>query len=135
MVVMEEKEKDGTILFEVTGTVIAGQKKAVALGYPTANIACAVSNAADNGEPVPSGIYAGEAVWNGASYPAALYKEDGKDVLEAYLLDFSQNLYGETLTLRARHKIRDVAKFPDTASLITAIAADIAAVKKLCSQE
>jgi riboflavin kinase/FMN adenylyltransferase len=126
---MEQKKNDGTILFEVTGTVIAGQKKAAALGYPTANIACAGSAA------VASGIYAGEAVWNGVSYPAALYKEDGKDVLEAYLLDFSQDLYGQTLTLRARHKIRDVAKFPDTATLVAAIAADIDAIKKLCSQE
>lgn len=116
-----------TILFEVSGTVIAGKKKAIALGWPTANVAC--------GSDIPSGIYAGDALWNGTSYPAALYKEDGKDALEAHLLDFSGDLYGETLTLRARRKIRDVKKFPDAEELAAAIANDIATIKKLCSRE
>ncbi len=118
-----------TPLFALTGTVAAGDKKASALGYPTANLPCPA------GAGIPPGIYAGEAVWRAVSYPAALYKEEGKDVLEAHLLDFSENLYGETLTLRARHKVRDGKKFPDEASLIAAIADDIATVRKLCSRE
>lgn len=114
-------------LFEATGIVIAGDRKAAALGYPTANIPCP--------DGIPSGIYAGEAVWHAVSYPAALYKEEGRDVLEAHLLGFSGNLYGEALTLRARHKVRDGRKFPDEASLVAAIADDIASIRKLCSQE
>jgi riboflavin kinase/FMN adenylyltransferase len=122
---MEEAQK--TVLFEVSGTVFAGQKKATALGYPTANIIC--------DSDVPSGIYVGEAIWKNTTYSAALYKEDGKDAIEAHLLDFSGNLYGETLTLRARHKIRDVKKFPNQKELIAVIAADIATIKKICSRE
>lgn len=125
MMVMERVKK--TVLFEGSGIVSAGQKKATALGYPTANIVC-------KGD-VPSGIFAGDVVWNDAIYPAALYKEDGKNAIEAHLLDFSGDLYGEKLTFRAIQKIRDVKKFPSQEDLIAAIAADVATIKKICSQE
>jgi FAD synthase len=121
------KDNDKTTLFEISGVVVAGEKKATKLGYPTANIAC--------GNDVPSGIYAGEVVWNGAAHPAALYKGNEKNVIEAHLLDFSGTLYGETLTFRAFHKIRNMKIFPDQATLIAAIANDITTIKKLCSQE
>lgn len=117
------------LLFEISGVVVAGQKKAAPLGYPTANIPC--SERAD----IPSGIFAGEAILNGTAYPAALYKEDGRDVVEAHLLDLSRDLYGETLTLRGRHKVRDPRKFTDRTALAAAIADDIATIRKLCSPE
>ena len=98
---MEETRK--ATLFEVSGAVIQGKKEATALGYPTANIACPNN--------IPSGIYAGNVIWQGKAYPAALYKEDGKDMIEAHLLDFSKDLYGETLTFQSFHKVRDTKKF------------------------
>ncbi len=122
---MEETTKIN--LFEVSGIVVEGKKKATELGCPTANIAC--------GDDIPSGIYAGRVVWKDIAYPAALYKEDGKGVIEAHLLDFSEVLYGETLIFRAFSKVREVKKFTSKEDLIAAIANDIATVKKLCSQE
>lgn len=112
-------------LFSVEGTVQEGDKMGLGLGYPTANIACDVT--------IPSGIYAGEAVWKSIAYPAALYKENGKGVLEAHLLDFSGNLYGESLVLRARAKVRDANIFSKKEDLLAAIARDVADIKKLCS--
>ena len=115
------------MLFEVSGIVAEGDHKATSLGYPTANIDC--------GDAIPSGIYAGNVLWCGNTYPAAVYKESGKKVVEAHLLDFSGNLYGETLTIRAFHTVRDGKAFPNQEELIAAIADDIATIKKLCSQE
>jgi riboflavin kinase/FMN adenylyltransferase len=121
------EKKGETVLFEVSGIVAEGKKEATELGYPTANIACE--------RDVPSGIYAGSVVWNGIAYPAAIYKEDGENVIEAHLLDFSGNLYGEALVFRVARKVRDVKKFSSEKDLIAGIAQDIATIKKLCLRE
>jgi FAD synthase len=104
-------------LFSVEGIVQKGAGKGAQLGFPTANIPCA-------GE-VPSGIYAGEVMRKEKSYPAAIYKEDGKNIIEAHLLDFSGNLYGETIQVVAHKKIRDTKKFASEQELVAAIQKDI----------
>lgn len=109
------------LLFTIEGVVQMGDKKGSMLGYPTANIPCDTS--------IESGIYAGEVVWKGIAYPAAIYKEGGKNVVEAHLLDFSGTLYGERMTLRAYYKVRDVKTFSKKEDLIAAIAKDIINVK------
>lgn len=119
--------KDRAVIFMVKGVVEKGKKEANGLGFPTANIPCETG--------APSGIYAGEVIWKNATYPAALYKEDGKNVVEAHLLDFSGNLYGQELTFIARKKMREVKKFPEKKELAAAIAQDIKDIKALCSQE
>lgn len=108
-------------IFEAEGVAEKGGGRGKKLGFPTVNIPCAGS--------APSGIYAGEVVWNGKSYPAAVYKEDGKNIVEAHLLDFSGNLYGETIKIIAREKIRDVKKFQNEKDLIAAISGDIANIR------
>jgi len=119
--------KERVIIFKVEGTVMMGNKKGSELGFPTANI---VSTGL-----IPDGIYAGEAVRKGITYPAAIYKDGSKDIVEAHLLDFSDNLYGEVLTIVAYHKVRDSRTFADEKELISAISKDIEEIKKLCSQE
>lgn len=110
--------------FKVEGVVQRGDKKGKELGFPTANLSCDSS--------IPSGIYAGEVVWKGTVYLAALYKEDRKNAVEAHLLDFSGDLYGEKLTVLAYQKMRDVKIFPKKEELIAAISQDIADIRKLC---
>ncbi len=124
---MPRGEKNRIILFRVEGIVQQGEKRGTELGFPTANIPCFDS--------VPGGIYAGEILWKSVSYPAALYKEDGKDMIEAHVLDFSGNLYGERLTVFGYRKVRDVRSFSKQEELIAAISKDIADAKKLCSVE
>ena len=109
-------------LFRVEGVVQRGDREGSKLGFPTANIRMAQS--------VPSGIYAGEAMWKGTIYPAAIYKEDGRDVVEAHLIDFSGELYGERLTVVAYKKIRDVKKFASRGKLAAAIARDVKKIKR-----
>lgn len=112
-----------TILFETTGVVLEGKKRGKELGFPTANIS--------GGNSVPAGIYAGKVILKGKTYPAAIYKSGEKDFLEAHILDFSRNIYGETITIVAEKKIRDSKFFADNKELIAAISKDIEDIKKL----
>ncbi|MGC9599040.1 MAG: riboflavin kinase [Minisyncoccia bacterium] len=109
-------------LFKIEGAVQRGDREGSKLGFPTANIGTAQS--------VPSGIYAGEATWKGTVYPAAIYKEDGRNVVEAHLIDFSGELYGEQLIVVAYKKIREVKKFKNTEELIAAITSDVKKIKQ-----
>ncbi len=131
--------KNSTVLFKIYGVVLEGKKKGSKLGFPTVNISCDNSIYGEHGgfdklaagRTIPSGIYAGEAIWKGISHPAAIYKSDEKDTIEAHLLDFSDNLYGETITIIAEQKIRDSRFFPSREELIAAISKDIEDIKKI----
>ncbi|MBY0539602.1 riboflavin kinase [Patescibacteria group bacterium] len=104
-----------------TGIIIEGSKKASALGFPTANITVS--------EPV-NGIYAGTVFVEGKEYFAALFGDEKRGLLEAYILNFSGNLYGKHATFTLIEKIREHGTFSDDESLQSAIAADVASVKK-----
>ncbi len=120
---MPNNIKNFTILFKADGKVLEGSKKGNKLGFPTANLFCADS--------VPGGIYAGEVIWKGIAYPAAIYKSNAKDIIEAYLLDFSDNLYGEAITIIGYHKVRNSYAFPNKEELIAAISKDVEDIRKL----
>ena len=111
-------------IFSVRGRVRKGEGKGTALGFPTVNIPCPAN--------IPSGIFAGEVWWRGRKYPAALYKNTTKEILEAHILDFSGNVYGEEIRITAFKKIRDTQQFADTDLLIAVISEDIKAITKLC---
>ena len=123
---MPNNIKNSTIIFKADGIVLEGKKKGSELGFPTANIT--------GDDSVPAGIYAGEVFWKDTAYPAAIYKGDTKDAIEAHLLDFSDNLYGETITIIAYQKVRDSKIFSNREELIAAIGKDIEDIKK-CLQE
>ncbi|MBM3257545.1 MAG: riboflavin kinase [Candidatus Liptonbacteria bacterium] len=112
-------------LFLVIGKVQEGKKRGRVLGFPTANLACPPA--------VPPGIYAGEAAWQNKVFPAALYKEKDRDVIEAHLLDFQGELYGELVTLAAYKKLREPANFANDEELISAIKKDIEEIRKCLS--
>lgn len=120
-------KENRALLFKIEGVIQKGSGDANGLGFPTANLSC--------DDSIPSGIYAGEVMWEGTAYPAALYKEDAKNAVEAHLLNFSGDLYGKKMIFCAHQKIRDVKIFPTREELVTAISQDIADIKKLCLRE
>lgn len=113
-------------LFGVTGIVVRGKGEGRALGFPTANVPCA--------RTLPAGIYRGEVLRGRTIYPAAVYKEENKGIVEAHLLDFTADIYGETLTVTAHEKIRDVIAFKTRDELVAAIRKDIFHIRK-CLRE
>lgn len=102
------------------GIVEQGSKRASALGFPTINIPLSEKNL--------SGIYAAKVTSGINEYLAAAYADPKRNILEAYLLDFDDDLYGKKVSITLYDKIRDSREFPDDESLKKQIAEDVEAV-------
>jgi FAD synthase len=74
-----------------TGTVERGMELGKPIGFPTANIP--FQNEAF------SGTYIGKVSVEGTEYPAAIYANQKRNLLESHLLDFSGDLYGVEMTV------------------------------------
>jgi riboflavin kinase/FMN adenylyltransferase len=124
---------------EVRGVVVTGDKRGAAeLGYPTANVDV------PDGICIPGvGIYAG---WyrraDGSTHPAAISlglrptfyatgEAGARPVLEAFLLDFDGDLYGEAAAVRFVAKLRDERRFEEVSELIAQMQRDVAETRRL----
>lgn len=106
---------------EFSGIVTEGSQKAGALGYPTVNLPCPGLTL--------SGIYAGLVRIDRQEHPAVVYADQRRKLLEAHLLNFKENLYGETVGLRLLDKLRDDREFKDAKEQEEAIVADVESAK------
>jgi len=108
---------------EVEGTVVTGDRRGKALGFPTANL-----------EPPPDllipplGIYAGAALGHRAAISIGTNPHFGGSDrrIEAFLLDFDGDLYGRRLVVELWERLRDEAAFGSEEELIEAIDDDVA---------
>ena len=97
--------------WRVTGMVIGGARRGTVLGFPTANIALPAATA------LAHGIYAVRVLVDGKTHPAAAYLgtrptfDDGAPVLEVFLLDFDDNLYGRQIAVDFIDHIRGDRRF------------------------
>src|SRR5262249_21924311 len=100
---------------EVRGTVERGDARGRDLGFPTAHVAVPerICLPAD-------GVYAGTFIGDdGIERVAALsvgrrptfYEEAGMLLLEAYVLDFTGDLYGQRAKVRFRYRLRPQERF------------------------
>jgi riboflavin kinase / FMN adenylyltransferase len=107
---------------EVDGTVVVGDERGGTLGFPTANIAV---------EPtllVPAnGIYAGHALGHSAAISVGTNPHYGgkERRIEAHLLDFSDDLYGQRLVVELWQRLRDEQAFASEEELVAQIARDV----------
>ena len=106
-----------------SGVAVKGQGRASALGYPTANIPLTHN--------IPSGIYAGKVSVKGKEYAAAIYADPDRKLLEAHLLDFTDNLNLAALDIVPTKKIRENQNFENDLALRKAIENDIKKVRQL----
>lgn len=120
--------------YSMKGEVQHGQHLGTDLGYPTCNI-----NPHRRRIPL-HGVYACEVRLVDRYFPAAVnigYRptvtEDGEALLEAHILDFSEELYGRTIEVIYRKKLRDEVKFDGLEALKTAIAKDVEETRKVLS--
>jgi riboflavin kinase / FMN adenylyltransferase len=119
---------------EVRGTVERGDQRGRELGFPTANVAVPerVCLPADG---VYAGTYIGE---DGVEHLAAIslgrrptfYAEAGMLLLEAYLLDFDGDLYGQRARVRFHRRLRGQERFESIDELIAQMARDVEAVRE-----
>jgi riboflavin kinase/FMN adenylyltransferase len=102
----------------VSGTVVHGDKRGRELGYPTANLRL------DPGCALAHGIYAvrvgvGERRYDGvASFGRRPMFDQGTVLLEAFLFDFSGDLYGEVIDVAFVDWIRPELKLDSVADLV-----------------
>jgi riboflavin kinase / FMN adenylyltransferase len=118
---------------EVRGRVEQGDRRGRELGFPTANVAVPerVCLPADG---VYSGTYIDDA---GVERLAAIslgrrptfYEESGLLLLEAYLLDFDGDLYGQAARIRFHDRLRGQERFESVDGLIAQMARDVQAVR------
>jgi riboflavin kinase/FMN adenylyltransferase len=111
---------------EVEGTVVAGDQRGGTLGFPTANIAV------EPGLLVPvHGIYAGLAGGYRAAASIGVNPHYGGSErrIEAFLLDFQGDLYGQRLRLELWQWLRDERAFASEEELVRQIAADVDAAR------
>jgi riboflavin kinase / FMN adenylyltransferase len=113
--------------FEVEGLVVEGDRRGKSLGFPTANLELPPDQLLP-----PKGIYAGAAHGHRAAISIGVNPHYGGTVLrvEAHLIDFDGDLYGQRLSVELWERLRDELAFAGEAELIDAIAADVAAARR-----
>ncbi len=111
---------------EVDGTVVVGDERGGTLGFPTANVSV------EPGLLVPkNGIYAGFALGTRAAISIGLNPHYGgtERRIEAHLLDYEGDLYGQRLVVELWQRLRDERAFEDEAALVEQIARDVEATR------
>jgi riboflavin kinase/FMN adenylyltransferase len=117
--------------FMVEGVVVEGDQRGRELGFPTANIV------PDDRFAIPGhGVYGAFA--NGV--PAAVNVgvrptfESGRGVLiETYLIDREEDLYGATLRVAFVSRLRGERRFPGVEELIAQMRIDVEDAKRVCA--
>ena len=110
--------------YAIEGVVVEGFRRGSSIGFPTANVA------AVNAIIPHPGVYAVRVEWAGQHYTGVAnvgYNPTfGNDALsvEAHVFDFSEDLYGHTISVAFVEKIRDERKFASVAELTAQIACD-----------
>ncbi|HEX9415724.1 MAG TPA: riboflavin biosynthesis protein RibF [Gaiellaceae bacterium] len=107
---------------EVEGTVVAGDARGGTLGFPTANLSV------DPQLLVPAyGIYAGAAAGNRAAVSIGTNPHYGGEErrVEAFLLDFEGDLYGQRLVVELWKRLRDERSFETEQELVEQIGRDV----------
>lgn len=113
--------------FTITNTVIGGDRRGRELGFPTANLL------PPDRKLVPaSGVYACFASLDGATHQAAVNVGvrptfgGGTLLVEAFLLDFDDDIYGDELSVEFVRYLRPELAFEQVGDLIERVRADVA---------
>lgn len=110
----------------VVGTVVHGRQLGRQLGFPTANLGLSDVQLPPDGVWVVEVVEPDGTVHRGVANLGTRPTVDGQHrTLEAHLLDFDRDLYGQVLEVRFLAKLRDERRFPSLDSLREQIADDV----------
>ena len=112
--------------WEIRGEVVRGDQRGRELGYPTANVALG-----DTVHPA-YGIYAtwakieGENEWRASATNIGIRPmfEASTALVETFIFDFDEEIYGKTLHVKPVKRLRGEAKFDSLEALIEQMAKD-----------
>jgi riboflavin kinase/FMN adenylyltransferase len=111
---------------ELDGEVVVGEERGGTLGFPTANLAL------DPHLLVPEfGIYAGATLGHRAAVSVGMNPHYGgtERKIEAHVLDYAGDLYGQRLVVELWERLRDEQAFDSERALVEQIARDVAAAR------
>ncbi len=121
---------------DISGTVITGRRRGgKMIGFPTANIR-PTSQAL-----MRPGVYVVRVEVKGKVYGGAAnmgYNPTFSDTpftLEVHILDFDQDIYGETVTVRFLDRLRDERRFSSIEELIAHIKKDVEKAREILEEK
>lgn len=117
--------------FSISNKVIEGKQEGRKIGFPTANID------APYGKIIPSnGVYATQTTVGGKVYDSVTnigmrptYHNGTQRTIETHIVGFSDNIYGEEITVAFRRRLRDEQQFDSPEALRSQIEQDLTLVK------
>jgi len=119
----------------VEGIVVRGEHQGRELGFPTANVEPPLHTA------IPAdGVYAGWLVRDGKPLPAAISVGTNPTFsgvqrrVEAFVLDFSDDLYGEHVAVDFVCRLRGMERFDQVEDLIAAMEGDVDRTRAVLGQ-
>jgi len=118
--------------FSLRGPVVAGDRRGRTLGFPTANIAIGLDRA------LPAyGIYVSRAYLRENAYESCTsigirptFDVEPRPVVEAYILDFDEDIYGQEMRIDLLHRLRGEERFASAQELIAQMRRDIEDTRK-----
>ena len=119
--------------YEVRGVVVNGDKRGRMIGFPTANVEV------PNAMCLPAdGVYAGKFQCDDGSVHACainlgrrptFFEHADHSLLEAHLLDFDGDLYGQKVSVTFEHFLRSERKFDGLDAIKSQLQLDVAAAR------
>ena len=115
--------------------IVKGFQRGRLLGFPTANF--------DNIDQIipADGVYAGRCAVDGVTYTCGISIgtmptfEGNKRQVEAHLIGFDGDLYGQTLDLEITHFVRDQVKFSGVEQLKQKMRSDLEVCQDLVKRD
>lgn len=113
--------------FSLRGPIVAGDRRGRTLGFPTANIAIGRDRA------LPAyGIYVTRAYVRDATHESCTsigirptFDVEPRPVVETFMLDFDEDIYGEEIRIDLLHRLRGEERFDYADQLIAQMHKDI----------
>ncbi len=112
--------------YSINGVVISGDRRGRTIGFPTANV-----------DPTPylalpgDGVYVTRAHLRGRALASVTNVgirptfDVGRRLVEVHILDFSEDIYGETLRVEFVRRLRPEVRFPNVHALVQQIKQDV----------
>lgn len=120
------------------GKILHGDQTGRTIGFPTLNLDPTIIDS--NIDSLDKGVHAAWVKLHNTLYKAALYfgprviKNESHNVLEIHVLDFDDEVYGESVTFQLMHFVRPVMNFDSLEELKDQIKKDIASVEELLAK-
>jgi len=121
--------------FCIDGVVVEGKRRGHAIGFPTANLFT------ENELIPPNGVYATTMTIDGIVHPSIsnigvrpTFGDSTATTIEAHVMGYSSDLYGQRVRLGFVQRLRDERKFEDVGALRAQIEADRRRAERLFAQ-